>query len=67
MAERFAYKRGHGAKRRVMHLAAFDRLGRWAGVLCGSRLDFNTTCNLPLALPICKRCRAVEERITQNV
>lgn len=66
MAERFAYRRGAGAKRRVMHLAAFDRLGRWVAVLCGSRLAFDTTCNLPLGLRVCRRCLRAEERIARH-
>lgn len=56
--ERFVYERGK--RRRVMHLAAFDRLGRYAGVLCGSALPFNSSCNLPLGRRTCKRCRHVE-------
>lgn len=60
---RFVYRRGHGARRRVMHLAGYDRLGKFAGVLCGSRLNFDTSCNLPLGQPTCKRCRAIEARL----
>jgi hypothetical protein len=53
----YLYKRGNGAKRRVVHLAIHDqRSGEptfraWCG-----RLGFNTTCNLPLGLKVCKRC-----------
>lgn len=57
---RFVYKRGKGAKRRVMHLAGYNRLGSFAGVLCGSKLPFDTSCNLPLGLRVCKRCSAIE-------
>lgn len=53
----FVYRRGNGANRRVMHLASFDRMGRQEGVLCGSDYSFNTTINLPLGRPVCKRCR----------
>lgn len=56
----FVYRRGEGAKRRVMHLASFDRMGRQSGVLCGSDYPFNTTINLPLGLKVCRRCRRVE-------
>lgn len=52
----FIWKRGEGNKRRVNHLAGFDQLGRCAGALCGSPLDFDTSCNLPLGRRTCKRC-----------
>jgi hypothetical protein len=52
----FVWKRGDGSKRRVNHLAGFNRLGQFAGALCGSSLDFDTSCNLPLGKPTCKRC-----------
>lgn len=52
----YTYRRGDGAKRRVMHIAAYDRLGNWIGALCDTHTQVNTTINLPLALPICKRC-----------
>lgn len=61
---RYVYHRGHGAKRRVMHLAGYDRLGRFAGALCGSALNFDTSCNLPLGLRTCKRCAAIERSIS---
>jgi hypothetical protein len=54
----FIWKRGRGNGRRVNHLAGFDRLGNFAGALCGSRLDFDTSCNLPLGRRTCKRCSA---------
>lgn len=57
---RYVYRRGSGAKRRVMHLPGFDRLGRFAGVLCGSTIDFDTSCNLPLGVRTCKRCAEIE-------
>ena len=59
---RFLYKRGRGAKRRVMHLCRFDLItgqptmeplcGRNRGVL------FDTTCNVPWGRPTCKDCLA---------
>lgn len=66
MSERFVYVRGDGARHRVMHLAAYDRLGRYAGPLCGIGLPFNTSCNLPLARPVCKRCRKEEVRLMES-
>jgi hypothetical protein len=60
--QRFVYRRGEGARRRVMHLAGYNRLGRFSGVLCGSQLDFNTSCNLPLGRPVCRKCCRVEAR-----
>ncbi len=55
----FIYRRGQGAMRRVMHIAAYDRMGRETGQsLCGKN-GFNTTCNLPLGQPICKKCKEV--------
>jgi len=62
MTERFIWQ--HGKKRRVMHLAAFDRLGRFAGALCGINHVFDRCCNLPLGRRTCKRCRKVEERLS---
>jgi hypothetical protein len=54
----FIWKRGDGNKRRVNHLAGYDKLGRFSGALCGSTLDFDTSCNLPLGRRTCKRCSA---------
>ena len=65
MSERFVYRRGHGAKRRVVHLAKFGPLGSYVGVLCGSDYPLNTSCNLPLGLRICKRCLKVERELMQ--
>jgi hypothetical protein len=61
---RFVYKRGKGAKRRVMHLAGYNRLGSFVGVLCGSTMPFDTSCNLPLGIRVCKRCAAVERKLS---
>jgi hypothetical protein len=60
---RYVYRRGNGALRRVMHLAGYDRLGRFSGVLCGLRLGFDTSCNLPLGRPVCKRCQKIEREL----
>jgi hypothetical protein len=59
MTERFIWERGK--KRRKMHLASFDRLGRYAGPLCGIDLDFTASCNLPLGKGVCKRCLKIEQ------
>ena len=58
---RYLYRRGPGAKRRVMHLCGFDpRTGEPTMVpLCGIKYQFNTTINMSLAQPICKRCRSL--------
>lgn len=58
---RFLYKRGKGARRRVMHLCGFDpRTGQpTMRPLCGIALDFDTTINLPLGQRRCKRCEAL--------
>lgn len=57
---RYLYRRGPGAKRRVMHLTGHDwRTGEPEGKpLCRARGPFDTTCNLPLGRPTCKRCVA---------
>lgn len=56
MSERFVYRRGGNVKRRVVHLAAYNRIGEYAGVLCGSTYPLDTSCNLPLGLRQCKNC-----------
>lgn len=63
--ERFVYKRGQGAKRRVMHLAGYDRLGEYAGPLCRTTMPLDTSCNLPLGQPTCKRCSKVEQELSR--
>ena len=55
----FLYRRGKNAKRRVMHLAMYDKHGAIAGSWCG-RKNFDTSCNLPLGQPICKFCRKAQ-------
>lgn len=58
---RYLYQRGSGSKRRVMHLCRFDQLGySTMQPICGrsNGVRFDTTCNVPLGLPLCKRCRA---------
>ena len=52
----YLYRRGRGAKRRVMHLAEYDKRGGVVGAACGSGVDLNTSCNLPLGQPVCKKC-----------
>lgn len=54
----FLYRRGRGARRRVMHLCGYDPMtGKPTMVpLCGIHQPFNTTCNLPLGQRTCKRC-----------
>lgn len=58
MTERFIWERGK--KRRKMHLSSFDRLGRYAGPLCGISINFTASCNLPLGKGTCKRCLKIE-------
>ena len=57
---RYLYRRGKGAKRRVMHLCGYDqRTGEpTMEPLCMVGGPYDTTCNLPLGLKVCKRCRA---------
>jgi hypothetical protein len=59
VSARFAWRRGPGARRRVCHLVTYDKWGEMHGTACG-RADatYDTTCNLPLGLRLCKRCRA---------
>ena len=56
----YLYRRGRGAKRRVMHLSEYDpRSGRpLLTPICGSNYEFNTTINVPMGQPVCKRCKA---------
>lgn len=66
-AMRFLYRRGRGAKRRIMHLCGYDQ---WTGeptmvALCGSHQAFDTTCNLPLGQRVCKRCRAAVRSVKE--
>lgn len=59
---RYLYRRGQGAKRRVVHLAAFNYLGELTmEPICGraNGQRFDTTSNVPWGQPLCKRCRAV--------
>lgn len=57
---RYLYARGRGAQRRVMHLARFDAFGNITmAPICGRRTAaFDTTCNVTLGRPLCKRCAA---------
>jgi hypothetical protein len=56
----FLYRRGKGVKRRVAHLAMYDRHGNVAGPWCGNQVVLDTSCNLPLGLRVCKKCRKAE-------
>ena len=51
----FLYRRGAGAKRRVMHLAHFDGHGQVDGAWCGFTA-YDTSINLSLGRPICRNC-----------
>jgi hypothetical protein len=62
--ERFIWESGR--RRRKMHLAGYDRLGRFAGALCGIRHPFNRSCNLPLGSAVCKRCVSIETALAQK-
>lgn len=53
----FLYRRGKGVKRRVAHLAMYNRHGEIVGPWCQRRVNLDTSCNLPLGLRICKLCR----------
>lgn len=58
---RYLYQRGAGAQRRVMHLVRFDQVGNPSmDPICGrsNGVRFDTTCNVPLGRPLCKRCQA---------
>jgi hypothetical protein len=57
---RFIWSRAPGGKRRKLHLCGYDL---WTGAptmaaLCGVTLSFDTSCNLPLGRPVCRRCAA---------
>lgn len=58
---RFLYRRGPGARRRVMHLAHYNGHGEIDGAWCGFA-DYNTSINLPLGQRICKVCQRNERR-----
>lgn len=53
----FLYRRGRGVKRRVTHLAMYDKFGEITGPWCGSSVQLDTSCNLPLGLRVCKHCK----------
>jgi hypothetical protein len=56
----FLFRRGKGAKRRVVHIAEYDRTGNpTMQPLCGrdNGIAFDTTSNVPWAQPLCRRCR----------
>lgn len=57
---RYLYKRGKGAKRRVMHLCGYDPVTGQPtmAALCGlMTVPFDTTCNFPLGQRTCARCK----------
>ena len=58
----FLYKRGKGARKRVMHLPEYNRHGEIIGTMCHTKLELDTSCNLPLGRPICKKCKAEASR-----
>jgi hypothetical protein len=62
VSERFIWQVNR--PRRVMHLAGYDRLGKFAGALCGIRHQFNRSCNLPLGRRTCKRCLKIERGLS---
>jgi hypothetical protein len=55
---RYLYKRGRGARRRVLHLTPFDPRTGEATMqpLCSTRLAFDTTINVPMGKRVCRRC-----------
>ncbi len=59
----YLYKRGKGSKNRVVHLAEYDRLGKITGALCNTSLQLNTSCNMPLGQPVCKKCLAEYKKV----
>lgn len=57
---RYLYRRGKGARRRVMHLCGYDPTTGQPSMrpLCGIHYGFDTTCNLPLGGKVCLNCRS---------
>ena len=55
----YLFKRGEGVNRRKVHYSLFDpRTGKPSmRPLCDVNLDFNTTCNFPMGLKLCKKCK----------
>ena len=61
---RYLYRRGRGARFRVMHLCGYDwRTGEPTMIpLCGRRyLGLNTTINVPLGSRVCKDCARIAD------
>lgn len=58
---RYLYRRGPGAKRRVMHITSHDPVTGQPTMrpLCLRGSDYDTTINAPFGLgrPVCKRCK----------
>lgn len=55
---RYLYRRGKGARRRVMHLGGYDPMTGHPRLepFCGSDVGVNTSINVPLGGKVCKRC-----------
>lgn len=55
---RYIYRRGYGARRRVMHLCGYDEKTGEPTLrpLCRINARFDTSCNLPLGQAVCKPC-----------
>ena len=55
---RYLYRRGPGARRRVMHLTLHDPVSGAPTMtpLCGSSARLDTTINVPMGRPTCRRC-----------
>jgi hypothetical protein len=62
---RYLYRRGRGARKRVMHLCGHDPLTGDPTMipLCGLPQDFDTTINVPLGKRTCRRCL---KKVTAN-
>ena len=52
---RYLYRRGKGARRRVLHLAQYDPHGHIAQAWCGAAWD--TSINVSFGLRVCIRCQ----------
>lgn len=56
---RYLYKRGKGARRRVLHLCGYDNRTGLPSMrpICGRvRLPFDTTSNVPFGHRVCRYC-----------
>jgi len=63
---RYLYRRGKGASRRVMHLTPYDPYTGEPTMypICGrtNGIQLDTTINVPLGRPLCKRCGTEAQR-----